>query len=209
MPRKSEPRAEIAFVAEDSEPDHIGWLAGTFSVHSEKGDGTPDNKWEQVDDGLSSVSIEEAIAWGRAHAPRVLVQLGSGPAGAIDQVLYSAGEEPIDDKRAIPWPAEGIEIRARPVGTAADGRDQVKVWSVEIDLEVDDPTGDDVEDARRLVEADPVPEAVRIDRAEHSLTARFEVRDRPGMANINEVMHPVLGGLARRFDGRISGIRVH
>lgn len=45
---------------------------------------------EMLEDGPGWNDVEEAVAWGRARAPRVLLRLG-----ADESSIYSAGEQPL------------------------------------------------------------------------------------------------------------------
>lgn len=97
---------KTAFVAEESGGmmgDDPLIATGRFCVHVE--DGTADG----YEPGLDGVSADEAIAWGRERADRVLVRVCEGEEGTTH---YSAGVEPIE------WYAEGA-LPQWPEGQAA------------------------------------------------------------------------------------------
>jgi hypothetical protein len=76
-------------------------------------------RWEQ---GPEHVSAEEAVAWARRYADVVQVFVGE------EEVPYSAGVRQPEGETLPPWPAGGLEIRARPVGTPRDGSVQIVDW---------------------------------------------------------------------------------
>jgi hypothetical protein len=101
-------RRRVAYVGEEF--DHVGRLSALFSVHWESLDSNDDG------DGPESVSVEEAIAWGREHAAYVFVTLGDSDHG------YTAGErdlnelegtDEVDNEPLLPWPT-GMSLRPRP-----------------------------------------------------------------------------------------------
>jgi hypothetical protein len=89
-------REGTVFISEDVGESY--WFPGTFSASWQHGD--------RYRDGPAGVSAEEAIAWGREQADRVLIRLA-------DSDYYSAGSEPAGDRE--PWP-EGrvVEPRRQP-----------------------------------------------------------------------------------------------
>jgi hypothetical protein len=133
----------------------------------------------------------------------VRVRLGSGPAGNVEQIFYSAGREPLVQKDTVPWPESGIEVRPRPAGTAADGRDQVRLWRVELVLDVDPSNRADTDDALRLLKASPEARELNIERIDTSLILRFEVHDRRGHPDITAVTAPILTSFDQRFGDRM------
>ena len=104
--------------------DEVFYL-GTFYGHHDVG--RPAAEFE-------GLSIDAAIAWGRARADRVYVRLGD------DDVIYAAGAEPSQHPR---WPPPGLPelVRRRPAAerwkdrTDADGP---IAWSVDVMLEPPD-----------------------------------------------------------------------
>src|SRR3954453_18941335 len=127
--RDEDGRSDIAYVGEDSDSEDFGRAAATFGAHVETAAGG-------FVEGPEEISLEDALAWARARAPRVLVILDGGPAGAVEQTLFSAGTELIEDEGVHPWPQAGIEVRRRPVGTRADGADQTRDWPISIQFTV-------------------------------------------------------------------------
>jgi hypothetical protein len=121
-----------AFVAELYDGYDIGRLSARFVVHWESADG------QESVDGPEGVLAEEAIAWARERAGRVLVQVGHGGDG-----WYSAGEVDLthdgsdDDGGPIAeWPDGGLQLAARPVQSALDGSEQVVLWRIHCVLDL-------------------------------------------------------------------------
>jgi hypothetical protein len=112
----------IALVAEQVDPEDSFRLTGLFDAHWEALEG------QDHGDGPKGVSVDEAIAWARHHARYVSVRVGS-------DTHYSAGEldlAELDDNDPDPrWPAGGMIVRARPVGTPPDGSVQEVDWLIE------------------------------------------------------------------------------
>lgn len=136
--RKS-PRDGTAFVAELMDEKDPGRMTASFSAHIEyRSGGRPLF-------GPESVPIDEALAWARRRAARVLVQLGPG------DPLFSAGvEDPAPDGTWVRWPAGGLKLAARPIATALDGEQQVVGWAIRVTLR---PNGGDRETVERAAEA--------------------------------------------------------
>jgi hypothetical protein len=90
------------FVSEESDVDFetmVEWWTGRFFC-SLQGPGSV------FEDGPSEVTVDEAIAWGRKRAGRVLVRVGSDD-------HYSAGSDLIKGTAVKPWPAGGISLDRR------------------------------------------------------------------------------------------------
>lgn len=125
--------AGTVFVGEMFDIDDAGRMSGLFSAH-----------WEIRDerrsiDGPEDVALEEALAWGRARSDAVLVQVGGGMDGfysaGVRDLTYDGGE---DDEPILPWPAEGLDIAARPIQTALDGSQQIVLWRVHCEADIED-----------------------------------------------------------------------
>jgi hypothetical protein len=127
--------AGTVFVAEMVEIDDAGRMSGLFSAH-----------WEIEDerrsiDGPEDVTLEEALAWGRARSDAVLVQVGGGvdgfySAGARD-LTYDGSDED-DSEPILPWPDGGLKVAARPMQTALDGSEQIVLWRVHCKADIED-----------------------------------------------------------------------
>ena len=102
-------------------------------------------------EGPEEASLDEALAWARARAPRVLVILDGGPAGALEQTVFSAGTELIEEEDVHPWPRAGIGVRPRPAGTRADGADQTRNWPISIKFTVSNAAPRISQQARHLL----------------------------------------------------------
>lgn len=160
------------FVGELPDEEDSGRFSGLFAAH-----------WERESDrgfrdGPEGVSVEEAIRWGRRQAPMVLVRIG-------DDHFYSAGPEVIDDDDVQPWPAGGIRVEPRPVGTPFDGSVQVVQWAVAIDVDLE---GDDRDRVFTAVEAAEAVEVVRAGKG----GGRQVVVKAPGVAGAAEKVYAVL-----------------
>jgi hypothetical protein len=125
--------AGTVFVAEMFDIDDAGRMSGLFSAH-----------WEIDDDrrsidGPEDVTLDEALAWGRARSDAVLVQVGGGMDGfysaGVRDLTYDGSDED-DPEPILPWPAQGLDIAARPIETALDGSEQVVLWRVHCRLGV-------------------------------------------------------------------------
>jgi len=117
----------IAYAAEAPDAEEPGRLSGRFGVHWESEDG------KEHGEGPEYASAEEAIAWARRHAARVLVRIDA-------DTHFSAGELPLDDDDGTPlpaWPEQGVLLRPRPWGSPLDGSVQEVDWQVRAEL--DDP----------------------------------------------------------------------
>jgi hypothetical protein len=101
-------RTGTVYVAEDFDDEDLTRLTATFSAHweSDEGDG--------FEPGPEGVSAEEAIAWGRRHADVVLILLGG------EDEHFSAGVRQPEGEPFPAWPAGGIEVRPRPIGSPRD-----------------------------------------------------------------------------------------
>jgi hypothetical protein len=151
----------IAYVAEAEDADEPGRLSGRFRVHWESEDG------DEHGEGPGYVSAEEAIAWARRHAPRVLVRIDA-------DTHFSAGELALDDDDGTPlptWPEEGVLLRPRPWGSPLDGSVQEIDWQVR--AEIDDPRmlGTSVaEHLEAALSGDPRIHAVHVSASEQRTT---------------------------------------
>jgi hypothetical protein len=114
------------WIAEDEEPDGVSgdWLhSGTFYGHLERD--------EELVEEFEGLSLEEALAWGRARSDRVFIRYGESD-------YFSAGETP---EPSVPtWPpAELPEFtRRRPQSQRWKDRtesDALIDWDVELLLE--------------------------------------------------------------------------
>ena len=90
-------RLGIVFLA-PTYPRRPGDLA--FTGYWDRGDPP-----EVLEQGPGWDDVEEAVAWGRARAPKVVLRLG-----ATDDTIYSAGEAPLTEfadgtgRRYPAWP---------------------------------------------------------------------------------------------------------
>jgi hypothetical protein len=124
------------------DPEDASRFTGTFSVHWEAGG----REWEQ---GPEEVPVEEAIAWARRHAEVVQVRVGA------DEIPFSAGDRQPAGEVLPEWPAEGMVVRPRPIGTPHDGSEQVVDWLVRSDVEMDLPGDDALDRVRGHLEGAP------------------------------------------------------
>jgi hypothetical protein len=91
----------------------ISRFTGRFSAHWQCEGGKDHRR------GPQSVSAEEALAWGREQADRVLIRVGNGDMGGADHGYFSAGM--IRDEDLPVWPASGLEVQPRPYPRLATG----------------------------------------------------------------------------------------
>jgi hypothetical protein len=80
---------------------------GLFNAHVETEQGP-----EAYEPGPERVPAEEAIAWSRVRASRVIVRVYGGDRGTIH---YSAGDAPaeLDEGPLPPWPEDGVPLSMR------------------------------------------------------------------------------------------------
>jgi hypothetical protein len=88
-------RPGIVYIAEDEEAviagdDSDHFLTGRFYGHLDKGN--------RISDEFEDRSLEDALAWARERADRIVVRAGYGPAYAIG----------FESESRLPWPREGI-----------------------------------------------------------------------------------------------------
>ena len=93
-------RAGTVFIAEQEDAvftgsQHDHYFTGRFGGYLDKGD--------RVWDSFDGLALEEALAWARARADRIVVRVGHG-------LRYAIGFAP---DSALPWPADGLEPPAR------------------------------------------------------------------------------------------------
>ena len=94
------------WMAEDSDSTDSLLLAGRFSGYLER-DGRPNDRFEDLE-------AEDAIAWGRARAAKVLIRTGDSGC------YFSAGERNPDPREYPEWAATGLRLeRRRPGGFEA------------------------------------------------------------------------------------------
>jgi hypothetical protein len=96
-----------AWVVEESEEDENfrPFSLGVFSAHVE-GPGVPDHH----DRGPQFVEIDVALAWARAHSPRVIVRYDA-PEGEPHE--FTAGT---DEMQHLPrWPPAALALERRPM----------------------------------------------------------------------------------------------
>jgi hypothetical protein len=89
-----------------SGPGDVMCFTGRFDAHWESDD------HQQFKDGPESVSVEDAIAWGRSRADVVWVRVGNGDLGGDEDGYFSAGTHHPEPEIPI-WP-EGMTVTARP-----------------------------------------------------------------------------------------------
>jgi hypothetical protein len=87
------------------DPGDVLCWTGLFSTHWESDNG------HEFRAGPDHVSVDEAIAWGRAQADVLLVRVGDGDLGGDDEGHFSAGARHAHPEMPV-WP-EGLEVTAR------------------------------------------------------------------------------------------------
>jgi len=114
-----------AFVFENGDEDEGSRQSGRFSAHWE---GRSTREYEEAPD--EEMELDEALAWARAQATSVQVQ--------IDGVIFSAGEEAETSEggeEVLPWPEGGVVVRPRPTRTPFDGSVQRRYWGFRSGIE--------------------------------------------------------------------------
>ncbi len=193
----------IALVGEHFDSDDAFRLTGVFGVH-----------WEALDgdghaEGPEGVSLEEAIAWGRQQARYVSVRLGDS------DTFYSAGEgdlndldadtEDPDEEPALPWPADGMVVRPRPMGAPPDGSVQEVDWLIE-SAATNVPEGRDALGRLRVaLEGEGRLRDIELTRSGSDLHLRCIIRARGGGPAVMEVHHAFHSVLAEVFPDRRPG----
>jgi hypothetical protein len=179
-------REGTVFIAEELATGEPYLFTGRFSAHWQSGRDTSHR------DGPELVSIEEALAWGREQADRVLIRL-------VDSEYYSAGRERVRDLE--PWP-EGsmIEPRREPGFEHLDlVADEPVPWQVRLPRWISRKrTEADVERIRTALATDPAVShvSIEVERGERvDAIARFVVQARS---------HPDALQTAIEVDGRLG-----
>ena len=125
------------FISEDEDGDPSGhYLTGRFYGHVDDG--------KRMTDSFEDLSLDEALAWARERADRIVVRIGYGPS-------YAIGFE--SDSR-LPWPSEGVPQPLRRRTPDEEWKDRTEAdpdatWRATLGLTP--PAGD-----RRLPEWDAV-----------------------------------------------------
>lgn len=143
MPRSRSARTRpgTVFIAEDedsvftgSDVDHF--LTGRFSGHLEKGN--------RIWDSFEDVSLEEALAWARERAARIVVRVGYGPAYAIG----------FESESRPPWPRDGLAAPVRRRAPDEEWKDRTDAdpdatWQATVGLAPPAPSVGQTDDRRR------------------------------------------------------------
>lgn len=136
-------RRGIVWLSEDEDDRDWGVFTGRISGYWDTGGDAPA---EELADG----SVDEAITWGRARAPVVLIRLGD------DGFYYSAGERNPQPSEYPPWPTGGIRVERRRLRTHEfpddTEYDPPILWDVRLSLSLE---GADQRRFRAAVLADP------------------------------------------------------
>ncbi len=186
-----ERRNRTAWVGERFEIEDAGRLTGLFDVHWEALDG------EELGDGPQGVAVDEAVAWGREHASFVSVRLGGSDtfysAGELDLNDLPASDEE-DDEPYLPWPAEGMVVRSRPMGAPPDGSVQEVDWRIHATGTVS-PDPEDLARLRALLEADARLRDVELTSSREGVRMRCVIRARgthPAVLQTDHIFHEAL-----------------
>jgi hypothetical protein len=115
--RRSWPMRRVVWIAEDTEPTEDGeYLTGRFYGHVDDGD--------RIADAFEDLSLDEAVAWGRARADRVLIRIGHGR------------HVPVEEADLTPPPRRRIPSEEWKDRTEAD---PPIAWAVDVMLSPPDP----------------------------------------------------------------------
>jgi hypothetical protein len=87
--------SRTVFIAEVEDSEYAGeendhFLTGRFHGHVDAG--------HRITDSFEDLSLDEALAWARERADRIVVRVGYGPAYAIG----------FESESRLPWPSEGL-----------------------------------------------------------------------------------------------------
>jgi hypothetical protein len=113
------------WIAEDVDPEDTMMLTGRFSGYFDR--------FGRSYESFEDLSIDDAIAWGRARCAVVLIRTG-------DSDYFSAGEHNPDPEEFPLWPPAGVRVEPwRPGGfEALDNTedDEPVLWDVRIKAEL-------------------------------------------------------------------------
>jgi hypothetical protein len=141
---------DTVFITEDHDPDDGLIWTGRFSGYLDRG--------RRVAEEFEGLSVEEALAWGRARCDVVLVRPGD------TGWYFSAGARNPDPEECPPWPADGLRpLRRRARGfEALDNTedDPPALWDVRLSGYAEQPgAGARLED---VVRAHPRVSSVQV-----------------------------------------------
>ncbi len=190
----------VAFVVETFDREDPSRLTGRFAAHIETGEG-------RVTRGPEEASIVDALEWARSRTARVLVRLGprSGPSGRSAETLYTAGSEPITEDGAVPWPAAGMQVRPRPVGTSPDGATQRKSWPVRLVLTLESKPADTENRMRAILARNDGLERTEYVEQGDTIIVSSEVQG-AGINDVIPVVQATQAAIGVEFAGSITGL---
>ena len=133
-------RKGTVFIAEDEESVFTGsdvdhFLTGRFYGHLDTG--------RNVADEFEDLPLEEALAWARERADRIVVRIGYGPTYAIG----------FESASRLPWPREGVAAPTRRRTPDEEWKDRTDTdpdatWRATVGLAPPPPAGQ-TDDGRR------------------------------------------------------------
>jgi hypothetical protein len=134
-------RPGIVFIAEDEDSVFDGndvdhFLTGRFSGYLDKG--------ERVWDSFEDLSLNEALAWARERADRIVVRIGYGPTYAIG----------FESASRLPWPSDGLAEPVRRRTPDEEWKDRTDAdpdatWQATLGLAPPPPPDRQADDLRR------------------------------------------------------------
>jgi hypothetical protein len=139
--RSSRSRPGTVFIAEDEESVVTGsdidhFLTGRFYGHLDKG--------SRISDSFEGLPLEQALAWARERADRIVVRVGYGPTYAIG---FESGSR-------LPWPSEGLGEPVRRRTPDEEWKDRTDAdpdatWRATLGLAPPAPPAGQADDRRR------------------------------------------------------------
>ena len=176
------------WIAEDLDSTDSLLLAGRFSGYLER-DGRPKDRFEDLE-------AEDAIAWGRARAAKVLIRTGDSGC------YFSAGERNPDPREYPEWAATGLRLeRRRPGGFEAldnTESDPPTLWDVRLSAEL--PNQASASAFRERIRSDPAVQEAEAPAPGYPVaSAAFFVKASTlgqAQAIANRILSEVLGTLA-------------
>ena len=194
------------WIAEDLDSTDSLLLAGRFSGYLER-DGRPNDRFEDLE-------AEDAIAWGRARAAKVLIRTGDSGC------YFSAGERNPDPREYPKWSATGLRLeRRRPGGFEAldnTESDPATFWDVRLSAEL--PNQASASPFRERIRSDPAAEDAEAPAPGYPVaSAAFLVKAstlEQAQAIANRILSDALGTLAEALPatdgyGFVAGAEVY
>jgi hypothetical protein len=193
-------RGGTVWISEDVDSMDTLLLTGRFSGYLDRGGRTRDS--------FEDLAAEDAISWGRARAPKVLIRTGDSAC------YFSAGERNPDPDRYPDWsPASHRLERRRPRGFEAldnTESDPPTLWDVR--LSVDLPCEVSADPFHDRIRSDPAVQNAEIPAPDYpALSAAFHVEAptrQQAQRTADRILSDALGALAETLPASDAGYGV-